>query len=506
MLNRRRFDEASALHRSGRLEEAAEKYAALLALNPGDPGLLHSAGLLAGQRGNYPEAMRLLRRAAERAPRVEEYRASLAAMVERESAAVSAAEVYNQQGNSLLGARRYAEALAAYDRALELQPGSAHFRCNRGVALAKLGRHDEAAALLYAIRDDGKLSYVPLNLGNALVGLGHIDEALAAYGRALAIEPDLAEAHWARGQALLLLGRFAEGWAEYEWRRRWQGAENPYAASLPAWRGEDAKTLGGKLLVVSEQGFGDAIQFARYLPLLVEAEHSVVFEVRDELYGLFAEGLSREGIEIVTRGAAQASDPLTAASCKAQVPLLSLPFLLETRAETVPRNIPYLRPPDRTQVAVRQAGPRIGLVRSGQPRHANDSSRSLPAGLLAPVLDREAEFFSLQIAPFAAPNVIELGVGFRNFAETAAALATMDLIISVDTSVAHLAGAMGKPLWLLLPYTPDWRWGLTGDQTPWYPTARLFRQGTRGGWNGVVARVAGALDEFLFAYRAGHHG
>ncbi len=501
MFSQRRVEEAMALHREGRLDEAAAKYDALLALNPGDANLMNLQGILAGQRGDYVRALSLLNQAIAIDPAAPEFRNSVAVTCERIGDAAQAAAAFNDQGNLLMTARRFAEALKAFDHALRLRPDSPHYKCNRGVALLKLGRYESAVALLSSIPDGDTLSYIPLNLGNALTGLTRTTDAIAAYDRALSIEPGLVEAHFARGQALLLSGHYAKGWADYEWRKKWSGFDNPYR-HIPEWTGEP---LDGRLLVVSEQGLGDAIHFARYVPLLAEQGHDVVFEVRDELFRLFDEGFRHDGMEIVPRSAMMLR---SAGAVAAHVTLLSLPRHFAVTVDSVAGDSPYLSASHDRAAAFARGLPddgrfRVGLVRAGQPQHGNDFIRSLPPEAIEPLLSADAAFYSLQVMPFAVPGVSELGPGFTDFADTAAAILNMDLVISADTSVAHLAGALGRPVWLMIASAPDWRWGLGGDTTPWYPTARLFRQPIRGDWPHVVGEIRKSLTDLIDARKHG---
>jgi tetratricopeptide (TPR) repeat protein len=493
MLNRRRIEEAMALHRDGRLAEAAQKYDALLALNPGDANLMNLQGILAGQMGDYTKSILLLQRAIDASPHLPHFHNSLAVTLERTGNRDGAANAFNNEGNLLLSQYRAADALVAFGHALRLRPQSPQYQCNYGVALIKLGRAQEAADCLAAI-DAPDLSYIPLNLGNALAGIPRPIDAIAAYDRALRIDPSLVEAHWARGQAFLMLGDYAEGLGEYEWRKRWHGFENPYR-TIPEWAGAP---LNGNLLVVSEQGLGDTIQFARYVPMLAAEGYRIIFEVRDPLFTLFSEGFHHDGVEIVARSEMESR----IGECAAHIMLMSLPHYFTTRRDTIPGDAPYLTVSDERiaqQVARLPdcAHKRIGIVRSGQSFHAGDYARSIAASVMQPLLSADCDFHSLQIVKFDDPQVTELGLGFTDFADTAAAIMAMDLVISVDTSVAHLAGALGKPVWILIPVAADWRWGLEGETTRWYATARLFRQAGADDWPRVIDSVRKALDAFI---------
>jgi hypothetical protein len=298
---------------------------------------------------------------------------------------------------------------------------------------------------------------------------------------------------------LLLLGRLREGFAEYEWRWRMPGFATPRRAfAQPMWTGD--ALAGRTLLVHAEQGLGSAIQFARYVELAATGGR-VLLECRRPLQRLFAQSLARPGgpaAGVVVKG-----EELPPFDCHA--PLMSLPHLLGTTLETIPARVPYLaaRPDDVAAWRERLASalrPRIGLVWAGDANHENDHNRSMPPQFLAPLADAPAAFFSLQVPArgelspvFPAGSVIDLAPALGDFAETAAVIANLDLVISVDTAVAHLAGALARPVWLLLPYVPEWRWLLERDDSPWYPTMRVFRQRKAGDWRGLVDHLAGVL-------------
>ena len=328
--------------------------------------------------------------------------------------------------------------------------------------------------------------------------LGRLDEARASFDHAVGIRPNFAQAHWNRAQAMLLAGAFARGWREHEWRlAAHPELQRPFAQ--PLWLGEEP--LAGKtLLLHAEQGLGDTIQFCRYAPLAGARGARVVLEVQTSLVDLLRDlpGVS----SVVARG-----DPLP--PFVLHCPLPSLPLAFGTTLATIPAQTPYLRvPADRAAAWEARLGrkrPRVGLVWSGNAGHRRDRSRSIPLYALMPLFDLDATFVSLQKDVRAAdqavlqqtPKLVDVSAGLESFADTAALIGELDLVIAVDTSVAHLTGALGKRLWLLLPAAPDWRW-LTGrDDSPWYPTARLFRQNDARAWGPVVTRVRAALQEMI---------
>ncbi|MBY0432204.1 MAG: hypothetical protein K2Q10_13475, partial [Rhodospirillales bacterium] len=282
----------------------------------------------------------------------------------------------------------------------------------------------------------------------------------------------------------------SEGWREYEWRWR-LAASPPRRLPAPAWQGEAGE--GRTLLLHAEQGLGDTLQFIRYLPLAAARGFRVVAEVQEPLVRLVAASFPEAAV--IPRDTA-ALPPFDL-----HAPLMSLPALFNTTLETVPAAIPYLRPPaDMAARPVPGNGLRIGISWGGDPRHNNDSRRSIPLKRLLPALNgADVSLFSLQKGPKAdelagVEGVTDLGAGFDDLADTAAALAGLDLVISVDTAIAHLAGALGRPVWILLPFAPDWRWLLGVEASPWYPTARLFRQPAPGAWDAVLSQLSASLS------------
>jgi hypothetical protein len=307
------------------------------------------------------------------------------------------------------------------------------------------------------------------------------------------LRPDFAEAHWNEALLSLLTGDFSRGWAKYECR--WK--KEPLVLSKrnfsqPLWLGADA--IDGKtILLHSEQGFGDTIQFCRYVPLVAARGARIILEVQRPLQELMTNLAS--AAQVISKG-----DPLP--DFDLQCPLLSLPLAFGTRLETIPSAMPYLQ----TSVQALKdwqarlgpkVRPRIGVAWSGNPTHKNDQNRSISLRSLLPLLDIEATFVSLQkdirhddaAVLKEHSDILQFGDALKNFSDTAALISQLDLVISVDTSVAHLAGALAKPVWVLLPFIPDWRWLLDRDESPWYPTVRLFRQEDTRAWDSVIVRV-----------------
>jgi len=416
------------------------------------------------------------------------------------------AEAHNNLGNARMAAGDVEAAIASYRQAIALRLDYFEAYSNLGLALAQR-RPGDGPANGDEVPSGEDVAGTLVNLGNARGGLDPTLGVRACYEKALELRPDFPPAHWNLALCLLLNGDFAQGWKEYEWRWRWSGfGEEHRPFAQPLWRGEPPQAVGGTLLVTAEQGYGDTLQFARYLPLLVERGYDVVFEAQVPVFTLLWHSLGRHGVRVVPRAEtpARVHDDLPFAR---HVPLMSLPERLGTRLETIPGTIPYLfaEPTRQALWATRlnaAAGPRrkVGIAWKGRPLHSRDRERSLPPAALAPLLAvPDTQFFAVQKheggPADAPPGVIPLDDLLHDFSETAAAVANLDLVVTVDTSVAHLAGAMGVPVWVMLPFSPDWRWLLGRDDSPWYPTMTLFRQTRAGDWDGVVAEVARRLAE-----------
>jgi tetratricopeptide (TPR) repeat protein len=412
----------------------------------------------------------------------------------------SHARALNNRGNTLQELQRPAEALASYDKALAIQPAYAEALYNRGIVLRDLHRSAEALESF-----DKALAINPdhvdalNNRGVALRDLNRPTEALASYDRALAIKPDYAETHSNRSCLRLLLGDFDPGWEEFEWR--WRVPEfapwrRDFAA--PLWLGEEP--LAGKtILLHAEQGFGDAIQFVRYAPLVAARGAKVILEVPPPLTALCS-GIAGVAL-VIGRG-----EKLPEFDC--HCPLLSLPLAFKTGLETIPAGAAYLSASEDRVIKWRQRLPeprkrRIGIAWAGNPAFKGDHTRSIGLTRLLPLLSvTGVEFLSLQRDLREGDrdilrnnsHVMQMGDAMEDFGDTAAIMASLDLVISSDTAVAHLAGALGKPVWVLLQYVADWRWLLGRSDSPWYPTARLFRQPEIGDWESVIRQVERELS------------
>jgi tetratricopeptide (TPR) repeat protein len=404
------------------------------------------------------------------------------------------AELHFARGTALNALGHHAQACAALARALSLQPDHAPSWLNMGNASTDLDDLTSAETLYRsAIRVDSTLAEAHASLGYVLTRQGRLNEAITACETATGMRPDFAQAHWNLAFATLLTGDLQRGFVEYEWRKRHtrHGADFPV---LPGrvWDGTDAG--GQTILVRGEQGFGDVIQFARYLPLIRDMGGSPILMCAATLVPLVA---SMPGIRVVS-----SSDALPAYD--SWIDQLSLPRVFGTSLHTIPAPDAYLSvDPIRVRAwrARLQDGDqpgeirRIGVAFAGNPRHRSDQRRSIPAGFDLNLPDLpNLNYVSLQYGHAAGlPGVNDLTLWMSDYAETAALIDTLDLVITVDTSVAHVAGALGKPVWILLPHAPDWRWLLGRSDSPWYRSARLFRQPTPGDWTSVLAEVAQAL-------------
>ena len=487
-LNPRHWDAANkvalVLYQSERFEEALPYYNLCDELEPNHFQTLYMRALTLQKLGRLDEALADNKRALAVRP--------------------DDAEALFNRGILLQELKRSDEALASYDRALAVRPDYAEALNNRGIILRGLKRFDEALAnydRALAVRPD--YAEALYNRGITLDELKRFDEALASYARALHARPDYVEAHWNEALLRLLTGDFSRGWAKYEWRWKNESLAMPKRNfAQPLWLGEDA--IDGKtVLLHSEQGFGDTIQFCRYVPLVAARGARVIAEVAGPLQELMS-NLSG-ATQVISKG-----NPLP--DFDYQCPLLSLPLAFGTRLETIPSPTPYLHAPAQASKAWQarlgpKTRPRIGLAWSGNAAHKNDQNRSIGLQFLSPLLDIGATFVSLQKdvrdadAAFLREreDILHFGDALKDFSDTAALISNLDLVISVDTSVAHLAGALGKPVWVLLTYVPDWRWLLDRDDSPWYPTARLFRQNDARTWDDVIARVRDRLRTELIA-------
>jgi tetratricopeptide (TPR) repeat protein len=410
---------------------------------------------------------------------------------------------------ALCGLGRFEQALADSKRAHALDPTNADI-CNKaGTILQSLGRNEEALSWFDRSLENRPNHVETLNhTAFSLIELRRFDEAFAAYDRSKAIDPGHAATNWNLALLQMMSGNFEAGWAgrEVRWKTLLPG--DAPRLSRPIWLGDESIT-GKTILLHSDEGLGDAIQFARYVPMVAARGARVILAIEEALYRLLS-GMA---------GVSQCLPKSTAAlpAYDLHCPLSSLPLAFRTRLDSIPAEKSYLPPPpaDRVQEWQDRLGPhdrfRVGLVWSGNPKHDNDRNRSIPLRMLARILDVDASFVSLQKDPrpddratlLERPEIIDLTRHLTDFAETAALVSCLDLVITADTSVAHLAGALGRPTWILLPYTPDYRWMLDRGDSPWYPTVRLFRQTATREYKSVLDSVRTELLAMIYAGKTG---
>jgi len=512
MPHRDALAEAERCRRESRLTEADAVCRRVLEADPNSAEAEHMLGIIAHQNGKLGAAIGHLRRAIVLNPESALYHANLGEMLRlagRPQLAVEAARqaiaidpamaaALSNLGVALYELNELEEAASAARRAIAAKPDFAEAHCNLGSALQALRRFDEAA-IAYRTAIALKPNYADAwaNLGTALRRGGEFDDAMVALRRAIALVPDHADAHAGLGILLLMRGEFGEGWDENEWRLRSSGRKVLRFPENP-WQGD---SLAGKhICVLAEQGLVDSLQFARYLPLVAARAAAVTLRVPEPLVALLCE--SFPGVSVVgERG--------EAAPHQCDAMLLSLPRLLRTRRETIPAEVPYLRVPAQarqrwTRRLAALQGLKVGLAWSGDAEHVDDHRRAIEPTLLAPLFDRPGvSFVSLQRGAFGgrlagralrAVSLIDLAPELGDFVETAGAIEALDLVVTVDTAVAHLAGALGKPVWMLTPWVADWRWMLEREDSPWYPTMRLFRQRRDEAWTDVIAWLADELS------------
>lgn len=546
---------AADLHQRGKLAEAAESYKKVLSVDKNNGEAMHFLATLEGRRGNYTAAVSLFEKVVQLRPDLAEAICNRGTALQDlnlwESALLcferaivirpSYSTALNNRGAALDRLGRKRESIISFDQAILFQPSFAEAFFNRGLALEKLDRWPEALVDLdrsllikqsnaEALNSRGnvlyrlerwaealsaynratliKPDYVEAfnNRGAALQMLGRAEEAITSFEKAIRIDPDFADAYGNQSQVLLLLGRFSEGWRKYEWRLKKEDLK--YKQSLDArtaWRGKESVT-GKRLLIQCEQGLGDSIQFVRYLPMIAALGAEIFVSAPKTIASLLSD------MQIPMTLIAEDSSPPPFDVC---CPLMSLPFVFDTTIETIPAPIPYIRAnPNKKAIWKKRLGStnktRVGLVWSGSTVHKRDSSRSIKLEALISLLALPIEWHSLQTEyrDYDAevfvrhPQVQRHDRHLTDFSETAALLDCLDMVITVDTSVAHLAGAMGKPAWVLLPFVPDFRWLLDRSDSPWYPSIKLFRQDKRRDWTIVISEVRDSLNEAI-RHRAG---
>ena len=511
--------QAMVLQQQGRLEEAERIYRQLAEERPEHADVWHLLGLAAAERGRLEEAAQLMARAIQLEPRAPFYHNNLGNVLQdlgrvadailcyREALRLDGnyREAYNNLGVALDAAGRPEEALACFQQAIAISPQYAEAFNNLGNTLYRMGLREEALACYdHAVELDGGYADALVNLANVFIERGYLAEAGVCVERALRSAPQHAKAHWTAALLLLMTGHFERGWMEYEWRWKARGiAERSWRQ--PRWDG--GRLEGRRLLVWAEQGLGDTLQFVRYVRRLAEQGAEVIFECQPRLRRLLAPLAGKLGIQRLIEPGEEPGE------FDVHTALLSVPGLVGTTVESIPWPGPYIEADEELRACwgselVRRLGEPgrrlwVGLCWAGSAEHVNNQARSMRWEDMARLLDVPGvEFVSLQRG---CEREVE-GYGGRlhrvesqehGVEDTAAIVAHLDLVITVDTMVAHLAASMGKPVWNLLSFVADWRW-LTGrEDTPWYPSMRLWRQSAPGDWSGVVERVAAELGQWV---------
>ena len=500
-----------AYHGRNQLDLAAASYRAALKIDPDYFSALNNLGQILAQTGNYSEAEVTYHKAMRANPELAEpyfNLGDLAMMRKQLETAVShyrraiqirpeMSEAYNNLGTAFQKLSNFKAAEKCYRKVVGLSPDLAQGHYNLGSILKQLDAAEEAIDHLEkAINLKPKYKEAYNNLALVYKNTGALELAGRYFTEAIAIDPDFAEARWNRSFTYLLNGDFENGWNDFEWRfeqPKWKSLY-PFRLKGPRWDGSTRSSL--RLLVHDEQGLGDTFQFVRYLPLVKERVGTVIFETRRSLMPLL------EGFPGIDEMIERSVDGQPGADFDSFVALMSLPYLFQTGLSTIPNGVPYIHAPHEKVAAWRQhikgPGLKVGIVWAGRPEHMNDHNRSCRLDQFAALSDvPRTHWFGLQKGPAVSQEASwkspapfdNLGDGFEDFTDTAGAIANLDLVITVDTSVAHLAGAMGKPTWVLLPYIPDWRWLMDRPDSPWYPSMKLFRQTGMGDWNSVFGAV-----------------
>lgn len=503
---------ASALARQDKFDEAIAAYQRALSVKPDDIDLHNGLGAVLHMQGAFDDAAKHYRRTTELAPDNMVALRLLGQSLHEGGHAREAVEIYRKAvafdpsdvvtvsnlGACLCGINEFAAAIAACEQALALKPDHAPAFTNLGIIHEKQGDADAAvAAHRRAIAADPDYAKGHANLAVALRNKGDIDGALAASYRAVALAPDNALARYNHAHYLLMCGDLVNGFQEHQWGRKCKAlSEGMPSFDAPEWEGQPF--AGRTLLLFADYGIGDVLQFVRYMPMVVARGGAVVLQVQPAIAALLR---NLEGVTVVARG--EALPPFDM-----QLAMMDLPRIFGTTLETIPTAIPYLHAEPakvakwRSTLAVSPLF-KVGVVWAGNPRHKGDAQRSLPAqAVLQNLITPGVQLFSLQketrpedaqVLARLGNKVIDLAPVLNDFTDTAAAIATLDLVISVDTSVAHLAGGLGRPVWVLLPYALDWRWLRDREDTAWYPQMRLFRQPKPQQWDGVLTRTAAEL-------------
>ncbi|MCX8026540.1 MAG: tetratricopeptide repeat-containing glycosyltransferase family protein [Thermodesulfovibrionales bacterium] len=468
---------AIEMQQKGDIDNAIDTFRYINTLKPDIPDCHLNIGTLLAQKGNHDDALKYLKKALELNPK-------------SSIAHYNIAKVYKEK-------KAYNDAINHYIEALTLNPLDPEPAYNLGNLYAELDRYDEAiVSYQIAIKTQPNHTKALNNLGAVRHILCQLDEAICCYDKVIQIDPTNADAYYNKSLSLLLKGEFQEGWKLYEWRFKRQDYP-PRTYPMQIW---DGTTFRGTILIYAEQGLGDTIHFVRYLKPLSQKGLEVYLHCHDELVSLIKEGVEGVSDVIPFSNDHQRYD--------FYFPLMSLPRVFKTDINSIPSEVPYIKPHQRQilkwqEVVSNHECFKIGLVWTGKPEHKYTRMRSFSLETLEPLFDiKGIKFFSLQKGD-ARKEALKYGFikdytnRIMDFSDTAGLINNLDLIISVDTSVAHLAGAMAKPVWILLPFSPDWRWLLNRDDTPWYKTARLFRQERLGDWGTVILKIKQELQKLL---------
>jgi tetratricopeptide (TPR) repeat protein len=523
---------AIALQSQSQYPAAVEKCKQAISIKPDYAEAYNTMGFSLEKQQQYTEAIKYYKKAVQFKPEFAEAYNHLGVVLNAQNRSADAienykkalrldpdyAEVYNNLGIALKDQKQFAEAISNFEQAIRLEPDFAEAYYNLANSLRDETRCTEAIEnYRQAVRLKPDYAEAYNHLGVVLNAQGgHVEiienlEAIDNYRRALQLNPDFAEAHWNLSLVLLRTGSYLEGWKEYEWRRnpKLNITTYPHCYEISRWDGSCFK--GKRLLVHYEQGFGDTLHFVRYLPMVKARGGTVILEARKPLYKLL------QGFPGIDELVEASLDNKPVVKFDYHISLMDLPKIFETTLETIPAEVPYIKccPKKAEYWRNKLAGPdfKVGIVWAGSPSHGNDQNRSCTLKYFEPLTNIDGvRLYGLQKGEAAKQvkgladetTITNLGTEFEDFTDTAAAIENLDLVISVDTSVLHLAGAMGKPVWALLPFAPEWRWMLNRQDSPWYPTMKLFRQKKWGLWESVFQEVAEELRTTAANHKIGN--
>jgi tetratricopeptide (TPR) repeat protein len=464
-----------SLFEQQRVDEAIDAYQSALKLNSRHRNACHNLGNAYLEKENYQQALVC-------------YQNALAIQ--------EGPETLSNIGVTLVGLNRIEEAIAYHQKAIQADPDFSKAYSNLGLALSQLNRLTEAEDCYrkaLAIEPENAEFYS--NLGVNYKDQGKVDKALNCFKKSLGIDPSSSKAQFNEAISLLIRGDFNNGWQKYESRFGLkERLHTDYHFSQPVWQGENFSDK--TLFVYVEQGLGDTIQFIRYLPQVAERGGQIIFECQSKLIPLLKEQRHLKIDRIIPRGAPPPYFDY-------HIAIMSLPRIFNTTLETIPSKYAYIIPSSRKLNCIHQNNhKKVGIVWAGGKQHKNDRNRSIPLNYLEPLFaNKHIDFYSLQYERYDEiqryDNVFDLSAHINDFSDTAAIINELDLVISVDTSVAHLSGAIGKTTWILLPFAPDFRWLLDREDNPWYESARLFRQPNIGDWKSVIRRIKDELEKLV---------